>query len=57
MKFGTAEGGFYFDLSEILGSHGVDVFWDVAPCSLTEVYRLFRGAYCLHHQGDRPKGL
>jgi hypothetical protein len=24
------------------------VFWDVAPCSLVEVYR---GACCLHHQG------
>jgi hypothetical protein len=30
------------------------VFWDVAPCSLVEVYRLFRGACCLHHQDDRP---
>jgi hypothetical protein len=28
------------------------VFWDVAPCSLVEVYRRFRGAYCFHHQGD-----
>jgi hypothetical protein len=28
------------------------VFWDVAPCSLVEDYRHFRGAYCLHHQGD-----
>jgi hypothetical protein len=28
------------------------VFWDVAPCSLVEVYRRFRGACCLHHQGD-----
>jgi hypothetical protein len=28
------------------------VFWVVAPCSLVEVYRPFRGAYCLHHQGD-----
>jgi hypothetical protein len=27
-------------------------FWDVAPCSLVEVYRLFRGACCLCHQGD-----
>jgi hypothetical protein len=26
------------------------VFWDVAPCSLAEVYRRFRGAYCLHYQ-------
>jgi hypothetical protein len=28
------------------------VFWDVAPCSLVEVYRHFRGAYYLHHQGE-----
>jgi hypothetical protein len=26
------------------------VFWDVAPCSLIEVYRCFRGAFCLQHQ-------
>jgi hypothetical protein len=28
------------------------VFWVVAPCRLVEVYRRFRGLYCLHHQGD-----
>jgi hypothetical protein len=28
------------------------VFWIVEPCSLVEVYRRFRGACCLHHQGD-----
>jgi hypothetical protein len=27
-------------------------FWDTVPCSLVEVDRRFRGAYCLHHQGD-----
>jgi hypothetical protein len=27
------------------------VFWDVAPCSHVEVYRHFRGAYCLHLYG------
>jgi hypothetical protein len=27
------------------------VFWDVAPCTLVEVYRRFRSAYCLHNQG------
>jgi hypothetical protein len=27
-------------------------FWDVTPCSLAGVDRRFRGAYCLHHQGD-----
>jgi hypothetical protein len=26
------------------------VFWDAAPCSLIEVDRRFRGAYCLYHQ-------
>jgi hypothetical protein len=26
----------------------------VQPCSLVEVYRRFRGACYLHHQGDRP---
>jgi hypothetical protein len=26
--------------------------WDIAPCSLLEVDRFFRGAYCLNHQGD-----
>jgi hypothetical protein len=25
------------------------VFWDVALCSLVEVYRRFRGACCLHN--------
>jgi hypothetical protein len=29
------------------------VFWDVALCSLVEIDRRFRGAYCLHHQDDR----
>jgi hypothetical protein len=28
------------------------VFWVVAMCSLVEVYQHFRGALCLHHQGD-----
>jgi hypothetical protein len=28
------------------------VFWDGTPCSHVEVDRGFRGAYCLHHQGD-----
>jgi hypothetical protein len=27
------------------------VFWDVAPCSLVDIDRCFRGAYCLHYQG------
>jgi hypothetical protein len=28
------------------------VFWVVAPCSLVEVYRRFKGACCLHHEGE-----
>jgi hypothetical protein len=27
------------------------VFWVVAPYSLVEIYRRFRDACCLHHQG------
>jgi hypothetical protein len=28
------------------------VFWDTAPCTLADIDRRFRGAYCLHRQGD-----
>jgi hypothetical protein len=31
----------------------VAIFWIVAPFSLVEVYLLFKGACCLHHQGDK----
>jgi hypothetical protein len=27
-------------------------FWDIAPRSFVEIYWRFKGAYCLHHQGD-----
>jgi hypothetical protein len=27
-------------------------FWDTTPYSVVDVDRRFRGAYCLHHQGD-----
>lgn len=30
-------------------------FLDVAPCSFVEIHRLFRGTYCLHHQGNNCK--
>jgi hypothetical protein len=30
------------------------VFWDVAPCSLMDIDRRFRGAYC-HHPRFRVK--
>jgi hypothetical protein len=29
----------------------MNVFWDVTLWGLVEVYRRFRGAYCLHYQG------
>jgi hypothetical protein len=29
-------------------------FWDIEQCSLVEVYRRFRGAYCLNHHRRRP---
>jgi hypothetical protein len=31
------------------------VIWVVAPCSLAEVYRRFRGTCCLNHQGDMTR--
>jgi hypothetical protein len=33
------------------GAYEVTVFWDIAPYSLFEVDRRFRGAYFLHRQG------
>jgi hypothetical protein len=32
-------------------------FWVVAPCSLAEVYRCFRGTYCRCHQGYREQDV
>jgi hypothetical protein len=37
-------------LYETAANMKMAVFWDVAPCSLVEVYRSFRGACCFHHQ-------
>jgi hypothetical protein len=34
----------------------VTAFWDIAPCSHDEVGQCFRGAYCLHHQGNPDDG-
>jgi hypothetical protein len=34
------------------GSEKMPVCWVVAPCSLAEVNRRFRGTCCLHLQGD-----
>jgi hypothetical protein len=33
------------------------VFWDVASCSLVDVYRRFRGVWCLHHEDDGGREL
>jgi hypothetical protein len=41
-------------LTQNCNSISMAVFWVVAPCRLVEVYQCFRGACCLHHQGDRP---
>jgi hypothetical protein len=32
-------------------------FWAIAPFSLGGVDRRFRGAYCLHHQGDHQDAV
>jgi hypothetical protein len=47
----------YLNATNVIGQwisigEKMTVFWDVAPCSLVEVYQRFRGAYCFHHQGD-----
>jgi hypothetical protein len=44
----------YFVRFQVLTAENkkMDVFWVVAPCSLVENYRIFRGACCFHHQGD-----
>jgi hypothetical protein len=34
----------------------ITFFWDVAPCSLADVYRRFGGACCLHRRGDDGAG-
>jgi hypothetical protein len=40
-----------FEVLTVASMYNV-VLWVVATCSLVEVYLCFRGAYCLHHQGD-----
>jgi hypothetical protein len=37
-----------------VASMKMPVFWVAAPCSLAGVYRRFRGACFLHHQGLSP---
>jgi hypothetical protein len=49
----SLESKFRFERFQVLtaASMKMAVSWDVAPCSLVEVYRRFRDAGCLHHQG------
>jgi hypothetical protein len=39
---------------QVLAAAGMKMtaFLDIAPCTLVEVDRRFRGAYCLHYQVD-----
>jgi hypothetical protein len=43
---------FYIEIYQTNSWLKMAVFLVVAPCSLVDVYRRFRDAYCLHHQGD-----
>jgi hypothetical protein len=40
------------DLSPCHFHMKIIIYWDIAPCSLVEINQCFRGAYCLHHQGN-----
>jgi hypothetical protein len=49
--------GSLVDLASNLAINSTEIqmrgaFWDTAPCSSAEVDGRFRGAYCLHHEGD-----
>jgi hypothetical protein len=33
------------------------VFWNVASCSLVDINRRFRGAYCIHHPRRQPSSF
>jgi hypothetical protein len=43
-----------FEISGCLGGEYEDgrAFWDIAPYSPVGIEWRFRGAFCLHHQGD-----
>jgi hypothetical protein len=38
----------------MVASMKMTALWDTAPYNFVEVDWRFRGAYCLHHQGDEP---
>jgi hypothetical protein len=39
----------YVRVNEEEDERNMTVLWDIAACSPVEIYRRFRGAYCLHH--------
>jgi hypothetical protein len=45
---------FVYKITIIYCSLKMAVFWDIAQCSLVEIYRRFRRPYSLNRQGDRP---
>jgi hypothetical protein len=53
MQYILCTQNYYEGFFEKIKNEG-DVFWVVAPCSLVEVNQHFKGAFCLHHQGDHP---
>jgi hypothetical protein len=40
---------FLYGLRELIYFSKIALFWDVAPCSVVEIDRRFRDAYCLYH--------
>jgi hypothetical protein len=48
----TLKTPYNFTLQKQMHIMKMAVFWVVAPCSLVEIDRRFRDAYCLHHQGN-----
>jgi hypothetical protein len=44
-------------LQVLTGRVSTTAIWSMAQCSLVEVGRRFRGAYCLHHQGEELQAV
>jgi hypothetical protein len=42
-----------FQVLTAAGMKKMAVFWDVARCSLVEIFQHFGGSCCRHHQGDK----
>jgi hypothetical protein len=56
LNFGTLVSycGWYLNLTMDLRKHNkkMTAVSDMTPCNFVEVYRSFRGAYCLQYQND-----